>query len=279
MHLPPPQKQLAFDHKGQGLVEYTMIVLLVTMVFWVGVRDTDVGQNLQSAWKEVGGSILPVGGGSAGKPGEGSGGGSGGSSGSGSGSGSEGGTSGGSGSGSGGTSGSGSGVGSGGNSGSGSNGGGSSGGSGARSGKSGSGSEWWLKERLRWLVVRAVALVAAHRAVLREAVLALVRVAALVVVHRRSVVGRSGGGFGALRAQAVAPGADRTVVQVAAQAAPAPALVLLAAALLAVRVVAQAEAPVVACSWFGQRCSKWRLRWWLCRRFGWRLGRRLRRYS
>src|SRR5688572_15322295 len=91
------KKQLALNHKGQGQVEYTMIVLLVTMVFWLGVRDTGVGISLQTAWNEVSGSILPVGG-SAGKPGDGAGSGSSGS-GSGSGGGSEGGSSSGTGSG------------------------------------------------------------------------------------------------------------------------------------------------------------------------------------
>ncbi len=119
------KKQLAMNHRGQGQVEYTVIVLLVTMVFWLGIRDTGIGQSLQNTWQEVGGSILPVGGGSAAKPGDGSGAGSGGGAGSGSGAGSEGGSS----------------SGSGGSSGSGSAGGGSSGNAGGgTAGGSGSGS-------------------------------------------------------------------------------------------------------------------------------------------
>ena len=53
-------KRLIFNRDGQALVEYTLVVLLVTFVFWLGIRDTDFGQGLQTAWTGVGGSISPT---------------------------------------------------------------------------------------------------------------------------------------------------------------------------------------------------------------------------
>jgi Flp pilus assembly pilin Flp len=46
-------KRLVVEEEGQGLVEYTLIVLLVALVFWVAVRDTDIGGALSSAWGSV----------------------------------------------------------------------------------------------------------------------------------------------------------------------------------------------------------------------------------
>ena len=66
------KKQLT-NHKGQGQVEYTLIVLLVALAFWLGVRDTNIGENLQTSWTEVAGSFIPAGGGSGTGQGEGSG--------------------------------------------------------------------------------------------------------------------------------------------------------------------------------------------------------------
>src|SRR5512147_474 len=53
-------KRLVFNQNGQALVEYTLVVLLVTFVFWLGIRDTDFGQGLQTAWTRVSGSISPT---------------------------------------------------------------------------------------------------------------------------------------------------------------------------------------------------------------------------
>jgi len=39
-------KRLVKEEEGQGLVEYTLIVLLVALVFWVAVRDTNIGTQL-----------------------------------------------------------------------------------------------------------------------------------------------------------------------------------------------------------------------------------------
>lgn len=41
------------EEKGQGLVEYTLVVLLVALVFWMGVRDTQVGSHLANGWSKV----------------------------------------------------------------------------------------------------------------------------------------------------------------------------------------------------------------------------------
>ena len=59
------KRPLALNCNGQGIVEYTLIVLLVAIVFWLGIRDTQFGQALQTAWNDVGGSISSM----AGQPG------------------------------------------------------------------------------------------------------------------------------------------------------------------------------------------------------------------
>ena len=43
-------KRLVKEEEGQGLVEYTLIVLLVALVFWVGVRNTNIGTQLEASW-------------------------------------------------------------------------------------------------------------------------------------------------------------------------------------------------------------------------------------
>lgn len=42
------------SERGQGLVEYSLIVLLVVFVFWILVKDTNVGNQLSAAWSNVG---------------------------------------------------------------------------------------------------------------------------------------------------------------------------------------------------------------------------------
>ena len=39
-------KRLWREECGQGLVEYTFVVMLVALVFWMGVKDTAVGDTL-----------------------------------------------------------------------------------------------------------------------------------------------------------------------------------------------------------------------------------------
>ena len=46
-------KRLVTEEEGQGLVEYTLIVLLVALVFWVAIRDTNIGAELPNAWGQV----------------------------------------------------------------------------------------------------------------------------------------------------------------------------------------------------------------------------------
>ncbi len=46
-------RRLVVEEDGQGLVEYTLIVLLVTLVFWVAIRNTNIGGQLSNAWGSV----------------------------------------------------------------------------------------------------------------------------------------------------------------------------------------------------------------------------------
>ena len=46
-------ERLSREENGQGLTEYTLVLLLVALVFWIGVRDTQVGQSLSQAWAKV----------------------------------------------------------------------------------------------------------------------------------------------------------------------------------------------------------------------------------
>ena len=37
-------------NKGQGLVEYTLIVVLVALIFWVAIKGTNFGDQLANMW-------------------------------------------------------------------------------------------------------------------------------------------------------------------------------------------------------------------------------------
>ena len=50
-------KRLVKEEEGQGLVEYTLIVLLVALVFWVAVRQANVGDQLFASWLKVTGCL------------------------------------------------------------------------------------------------------------------------------------------------------------------------------------------------------------------------------
>jgi Flp pilus assembly pilin Flp len=50
-------KRLVVEEEGQGLVEYTLIVLLVALVFWVAVKGTNADQALTSAWESIVGCL------------------------------------------------------------------------------------------------------------------------------------------------------------------------------------------------------------------------------
>lgn len=46
-------KRLLVEEDGQGLVEYTLIVVLVALVFWVAVKSTNIGSGLAAGWSRV----------------------------------------------------------------------------------------------------------------------------------------------------------------------------------------------------------------------------------
>jgi Flp pilus assembly pilin Flp len=46
-------KRLVVEEEGQGLVEYTLIVLLVALVFWVAVKGTNADDALTNAWNSI----------------------------------------------------------------------------------------------------------------------------------------------------------------------------------------------------------------------------------
>ena len=41
------------NERGQGLMEYTLIVFLVALVFWGGMRSTNIGDELTGSWSKV----------------------------------------------------------------------------------------------------------------------------------------------------------------------------------------------------------------------------------
>ena len=41
------------EEDGQGLTEYTLVVLMVALVFWVAVKETNVGFVLAKVWDKV----------------------------------------------------------------------------------------------------------------------------------------------------------------------------------------------------------------------------------
>jgi Flp pilus assembly pilin Flp len=46
-------KRLVVEEEGQGLVEYTLIVLLVALVFWVAIRSTNANTALSNSWNQI----------------------------------------------------------------------------------------------------------------------------------------------------------------------------------------------------------------------------------
>ena len=41
------------NERGQGLMEYTLIVFLVALVFWGGMRSTNIGDELAGSLSKV----------------------------------------------------------------------------------------------------------------------------------------------------------------------------------------------------------------------------------
>jgi Flp pilus assembly pilin Flp len=39
--------------KGQALIEYTFLVMMVSMVFWIGIKNSELTQQLANAWSRV----------------------------------------------------------------------------------------------------------------------------------------------------------------------------------------------------------------------------------
>ena len=46
-------KRLVVEEDGQGLVEYTLIVVLVALVFWVAIKSTNIGNALSEGWNQI----------------------------------------------------------------------------------------------------------------------------------------------------------------------------------------------------------------------------------
>ncbi len=46
-------KRLLVEEEGQGLVEYTLIVVLVALVFWVAIKRTNICSGLAAGWSKV----------------------------------------------------------------------------------------------------------------------------------------------------------------------------------------------------------------------------------
>jgi Flp pilus assembly pilin Flp len=51
-------KRLWHEEDGQGLIEYTFVVLLVALVFWMGVRDTAIGASLAASLAKVSNCVM-----------------------------------------------------------------------------------------------------------------------------------------------------------------------------------------------------------------------------
>jgi Flp pilus assembly pilin Flp len=46
-------RRLLCEEDGQGLVEYTLIVFFVALVFWVAIKDTTAGTALTDNWSRI----------------------------------------------------------------------------------------------------------------------------------------------------------------------------------------------------------------------------------
>lgn len=48
-----PEKSSRHRQCGQALIEYTLLLMMVTMVFWVGIKNSDMSRELERAWSRV----------------------------------------------------------------------------------------------------------------------------------------------------------------------------------------------------------------------------------
>lgn len=46
-------RRLWHEEDGQGLTEYTLVVLLVALVFWVAVKESNMGIYLVKVWANI----------------------------------------------------------------------------------------------------------------------------------------------------------------------------------------------------------------------------------
>ena len=46
-------KRLLADGRGQGLIEYSLIMVLVCLVFWVAIKETNIGTALANQWSTI----------------------------------------------------------------------------------------------------------------------------------------------------------------------------------------------------------------------------------
>ena len=46
------------EENSQGLVEYTFVVMFIALVFWLGVKDSAVGDSLAKNWAKVHDCVL-----------------------------------------------------------------------------------------------------------------------------------------------------------------------------------------------------------------------------
>lgn len=46
-------KRFRGKEDGQALIEYTFIVLLVALGFWLGVKDTSIAVSLKAGWSRA----------------------------------------------------------------------------------------------------------------------------------------------------------------------------------------------------------------------------------
>ena len=50
-------KRLVVEEEGQGLVEYSLIVLLVALVFWMAVQGSGVQNAITNTWADISGCL------------------------------------------------------------------------------------------------------------------------------------------------------------------------------------------------------------------------------
>lgn len=46
-------RQFWLEESGQGLVDYTLAAVLVALVFWFAIKDTNIGMLLGNEWSNM----------------------------------------------------------------------------------------------------------------------------------------------------------------------------------------------------------------------------------